>query len=145
MSLTVVLGHRGGHPGPAKEFPGMTTPYFPSDYEGGPALPLVPHVEYPSDLETDRQLHEVERAAIRVDDPRARAEAQLDLAHRAMVYRDALLGQLVNDVQNGNGDAVLNRALLYAFWHGVLERNVEEAADNARRLRDRAMDREAGR
>ena len=111
----------------------MTTPYFPDAYAGGPPLPLVPEVEYPVDLETDRQLADAERSAIGAKDPRAEVDARLDLAHRAMVYRDALLGELVAAVQDGNGNRVLHRAPLYAFWHGVMERQVQEATSTARR------------
>jgi hypothetical protein len=118
----------------------MTTPYFPDAYASGPSLPLVPHVDYPVDLETDRQLHEAERSAREANDPRAEVDARLELAHRAMVPRDALLGELVAAVRDGNGDRVLHRAPLYAFWHGVMERHVEDAAGTARRFGERHVE-----
>jgi hypothetical protein len=110
-----------------------------------PKFPLVPQVEYPNDFETDQQLHGVKRAAILAGDSRGQIEAQLDQAHRAMVYRDSMLARLVAAVQDGKGDSVLHRASMHAFWHGELERNVEAAGDIARRLTEPTAQQEAER
>jgi hypothetical protein len=112
----------------------VTVPNVPDDYQGGPALPLVPQVEYPFDHETDDQLRAARDAAVEANDPRAEVEAVLDLAHRAMVRRDALLGELVAGAQAGDGNKVLHRADLYAFWQGAMERTVESAGSIARRV-----------
>jgi hypothetical protein len=104
--------------------------------ENNTPLPLVPSVRYPTDREVDDQLQERHMAAIEAGDLRAQVEAQLDQAHRDMVKRDATLGELVSAAQAGDADTVLHRAPLYAFWHGYMERDVEEVARIARRLRE---------
>jgi hypothetical protein len=108
-------------------------------------LPVVASVKYPTDREVDDQLHERHIAAIEARDLRAQAEARLDQAHRDMVKRDAILGELVAAAQAGDGHTVHHRAPLYALWHGYMERDVEEATRIARRLSEPIAQQEAER
>ncbi len=109
-----------------------------------PAFPLAPQVEYrPYDI--DHELRQQLRVAIDDDDVTQIAELGLDLAHGAMVRRDALLGSLVAAVQRGDGDGVLDYAGLYAYWQGALERDVEQARKDVARARERQAQRESER
>jgi hypothetical protein len=99
---------------------------------------LVPEVKFPWDFETDDRLHDAADAAITARDPRARAEAELALAHRAMVKRDAALYELVRHVQQRDADDVGGSAADYAFWHARTEMRVRDAGKFVQQARDQA-------
>jgi hypothetical protein len=111
-----------------------------------PKFPLVPKVDYPSNHNArEDDLHEAYRAAIRAHDPGAQADAQLELAHSAMVTRDSRLSELVAAIHRRDGEDVLLRASSYAFWHGTMERDVERAAEFVKQARGQVADPEAER
>ena len=102
-----------------------------------PTFPLVPQVDYPTDYDTDRQLCDELHTAIQADDPRREAELHLELAHRDMLRRDGSLTELVEAVQRGDGDGVLRRADLHAYWQGAMEQDVALARAERARLPER--------
>ena len=111
-----------------------------------PRFPLVPQVQFPWDFETDDHLYEAKHAAIGTGDPRAHAEAELNLAHRAMVKRDAALADLVRGVQQQrDGEDVAAGASRYAFWHALMEQRTQEAAGFVKQAGVRVTDAEAER